>query len=106
MLHYQDSMAQLNEFIVIDPPTSGEVREKAFEALKARDALALTIVGIQEVPKPVQEPIQEELFFNIQHTSQLKDGGMRLMGRSAIKGIVTVTTRSDDSLPASGDIIK
>lgn len=95
-------MAQLREFTVLEPPTSGEVRERAFAALKAREALTLTVIGVQEVPKPVTE----ELAFNIQNISQLQDGGMRLMGRSALKDIVTITTSGDDSLPAWGDSIQ
>ena len=95
-------MAQIKEFIVIEPPTSGEVREQAFEALKARDYLSLTVIGTQEVPKP--EP--EEIAFNILQTSQTPEGGMRLMGRTATKDIVSLTTLSDESLPATGDIVQ
>ncbi len=95
-------MTRIKEFTVIKPPTSGEVREQAFQALKARDYLSLTVLGIQEVPKP--EP--EEISFNILQTSQFKEGGMRLMGRTATKNIILVTTQADDSLPAIGEILQ
>jgi len=95
-------MAQIKEFIVIEPPTSGEVRERAFEALKAHDRLLLTVLGTQEVPKP--EP--EEITFDILQTSQAPEGAMRLMGRTATRDIISVITLSDESLPATGDIIQ
>ncbi|RWZ78135.1 MAG: hypothetical protein EOT04_02735 [Candidatus Chaera renei] len=95
-------MARIKEFVVVKPPTSGEVCEGAFKALKARGPLSLTVLGTQEVPRP--EP--EEIAFKVIQTSQLKEGGMRLVGRTATKDIVTVTTRADETLPATGDIIQ
>lgn len=94
-------MAHIKEFIVIEPPTSGEVREHAFKALEARDSLTLTVLGKQEVPK--SEP--EDVAFNIFHTSQLPEGGMRLMGRNAARDIISVTIDGDTTLPAIGDIV-
>ncbi len=97
-----ESMAHIKEFIVIEPPTSGEVREHAFEALEARGSLRLTVLGTQEVPKP--EP--EEVAFNIHQTSQLTEGGMRLVGRNAVKDSISVTIDSQATLPAIGDFVQ
>lgn len=94
-------MVQIKEFIVVEPPTGGEVRDRVIEGLKSRASLLLTIIGTQEVPKP--EP--EQVDIDVLQTYQLKDGGMRFIGRTATMDTISVTTQGDETQPAVGDLI-
>lgn len=95
-------MLTVHEFSVVEPPTSEEVRERAFEALRAGDYLSITVLGEQEVPKP--EP--EDISFAINETAHPKDGGMRLMGRTALDEIVSIVIDGSSEQPAMGNIVK
>jgi hypothetical protein len=95
-------MITVHEFSVIEPPTSAELREQAFEALQAGDFLPVTVLGNQEIPKP--EP--EQIAFSIHETSHPTDGGIHLVGRTAMDEIVTVTINGDGDQPATGEIVK
>ena len=94
-------MVQIKQFTVEQPPTSGQVREQAFQALNTGDSLPLTVLGNQEVPKP--EPKNIEL--DILQVTRLSDGGIRFMGRTAGKDIVFLRTGDDELAPATGEMI-
>ncbi|HWT56139.1 MAG TPA: hypothetical protein VN031_03870 [Candidatus Microsaccharimonas sp.] len=95
-------MITVQEFSVIEPPTSEEVRRRAFEALQAGDFLSVTVLGSREIPRP--EP--ETVAFDISETAHPADGGMRLIGRTALDEVVTMTIESDGAQPAHGEIAK
>lgn len=94
-------MTQIREFIVLEPPTSGDLRTRALEALKDHGNLSMTVQGTQEVPK--SQP--EEVNFNIQRVSRYTDKGLQFIGRSVNNDIVSVVAQGDESQPAIGDII-
>ncbi len=95
-------MLTVHEFSVIEPPTSEEVRENAFEALQTGDYLSISVLSEQEVPKPAPENIS----FAINETAHPHDGGMRLIGRTALDEIVSIIIESDGTQPATGNIVK
>jgi len=95
-------MSFTHEFTVVEPPTSGEVKEQALQAMQAEDGLPLTILVDREVPKP--EP--EDVTMRIIAPSFPRSGGMHLLGRTLQDEIIFVAINGKKDEPATGNLTR
>ncbi len=96
-------MATIQAFDVIQPPTSRDVRERAFESLRRSDVMRLVLLPHQEVPPPAEISIP----FRVLQVANLEDdGSMTILGHDEnTHNSVRVTTEANLSLPASGTMV-
>ncbi len=94
-------MPVIKEFNVIEPPTSGEVQERALEALLSSGLLKLTLLGQEEVPRPKETTIE----FRVAQTIHPEEGGMRITGPTSEDNSVVIYAPEDTGMPATASIV-
>lgn len=108
-------MPSIEEFVILEPPTSEEVAEKALAALTRGDGLFDLIIAGSQAPDSPQEDLPqfpEEITFHIQKTQHPVEGGMIISGseiwlpREERSSYKVVTNKNDPSLPASLSIVR
>jgi len=90
-------MARIQQFNIIQPPTSGEVRTQALGALECKGVLKLTILGKQDLPKPELSSVEVQ----VRDAHQPDNEGLRFGGTDAEGNSVRIRTEADPELPAT-----
>ncbi len=88
---------------VVHPPTSGEVREEAFEAIRQKSGrLCVRMMSRQEVPPPEEKGV----CFRIRRTFHPEDGRAMTIGGTNEEGnTVNVHTHEEDGQPATANMV-
>ena len=94
-------MPNIMEFTVVQPPTSGEVRNRALEALQSHSSLKLVILPRQVIPTP--QFINVEM--DVRQMLKDDDEGMRIGGTDADGNSIRILTDLDPDLPASASVV-
>ncbi|HSH55440.1 MAG TPA: hypothetical protein VK983_01280 [Candidatus Limnocylindrales bacterium] len=85
-------MARIEEFNVIDPPTSLEVQDRAFEALRNNGVMPMILMPTREVPPPVSQNVS----MRIHQTIHPVEGGMTISGRDELSRYSLTVRMTDD----------
>jgi hypothetical protein len=94
-------MSVIKEYYISEPPTSGELRERAYDALQSGGILTLTLLGNQEVPRPQEESVT----FRIKSTHHRDDGSMIIGGMTEDYASVVVNLMPDLTQQAIASIV-
>ena len=95
-------MISIEKYTVIEPPTSGEVTERAFQQLSRGGYLKLVILGQAEVPRA----LPQELEFRIAQTLHPEEGGLSIGGTTAEGDFVVVHASQESNEPATASVTR
>ncbi len=93
-------MPEIREYIVVEPPTSGEVQGRAVNAL-SEGILRLTVLALQEIPRPEEEVVE----LTINQTLHPREGGMDISGHTIDGVSVVIRAPFDAEEPATASIV-
>lgn len=91
-------MPSIRFFEVVQPPTSREVEELAFNAIRSRSTLPL----IAQLEPTAEDPKDDlvEIDMHIRATRHPESGGMRILGDNALRDTVNLELSVDPNTPA------
>jgi len=95
-------MPTIEQYGVIDPPTSLEVVLAAMANLRNAGIMSITLLSDSEVPRP--EP--RNVLFHVRQATSMKDGSVRISGEETETfNILSILTSADDNKPATAALV-
>ena len=94
-------MSTIQEFLVTEPPTSEEVRDRVAAAIRYRNPLELILLPEQDIPAP--RGIL--LIFPMRHINLRANGQLDIEGNTDTYSSIVVRTHESDSEPATASIV-
>lgn len=97
-------MSEIVSYTVVEPPTSGELEERAVTALLGKGVLSVVLRSHQEVPA-VED---QEFSFRIRQTTHPLEGGMFIAGElegDTIGETIIVRTNSNPAEAALASMV-
>ncbi len=95
-------MVSIEKYTVIEPPTSGEVAELAFNQLSRGGFLRLVLLSDTEVPRAVPQEVE----FRIAQTLHPEDGGLSIGGTTTEEAYVLVHASADSTQSATATVTR